>query len=246
MNYYEEKGYPIYSVIEAIMTIINSNYEQWREGHPDAVFTDFAFSPKKMSSSGALFDLDKLDNISKNYLSRLKATEVYDGLVNWTSIYDKEFNELITKYKDLTINVLNIEREQKKPRKDYACFSEIKNNIWYMFDELYLNTERNYEFQNVTDKEEIKNIYNTYINEYYNKLDDKDTWFNKLKECTIKLGYSADMKEYKANPDAYKGSVADVSMVIRVVATTKSTTPDLYEILKLLSDEQIKTRIELI
>ncbi len=115
-----------------------------------------------------------------------------------------------------------------------------------MYDELFLNTNRHYEYQNITDINEIKNIYNTYITKYYNSNDDKDTWFNKLKECTEELGYTSDMKAYKQNPTAYKGSVADISMVIRVVLTTKSTTPDLYEILKLLSNDQIKQRGELI
>ena len=241
MTYYEEKGYPKYALTESIMTIINSNYEAWREGHPDSPFTDFEFSPKKMSASGALFDLDKLDNISKNYLSRLKATEVFTLLDNWSKTYDKDFNELINKYKEYTTNVLNIEREQKKPRKDYACLSEVKNQIWYMFDELF--DDVNYEFAENLTKDEIDKVLNTYFNEYYNETDDKDTWFNKMKEMTDKLGYCSDMKEYKANPDKYKGSVADISNIIRVGITSKSQTPDLYVILQLLGQERIQKRI---
>ena len=241
MTYYEEKGYPKYALTESIMTIINSNYEAWREGHPDSPFTDFEFSPKKMSASGALFDLDKLDNISKNYLSRLKATEVFTLLDNWSKTYDKDFNELINKYKEYTTNVLNIEREQKKPRKDYACLSEVKNQIWYMFDELF--DDVNYEFAENLTKDEIDKVLNTYFNEYYNETDDKDTWFNKMKEMTDKLGYCSDMKKYKANPDKYKGSVADISNIIRVGITSKSQTPDLYVILQLLGQERIQKRI---
>ena len=237
MTYYEEKGYPIYSVIEAIMTIANSNYEAWRDSHPDADFTEFEFSPKKMSASGALFDLDKLDNISKNYISKLKATEVFTMLDEWSKEYDKDFNELINKYKEYTISVLNIEREQKKPRKDYASFSEVKGQIWYMYDELYKDFE--YEFAEGLDKEEINKVLETYFNEYYDEKDDKDTWFNKMKEMTDKLGYCSDMKEYKANPDKYKGSVADISNIIRVGVTSKSQTPDLYVILQLLGKERI-------
>ncbi len=242
MTYYEEKGYPIYSVIEAIMTIANSNYEAWRDSHPDAEFTEFEFSPKKMSASGALFDLDKLDNISKNYISRLKATEVFSMLDEWSKEYDKEFNELINKYKEYTINILNIEREQKKPRKDYASFSEVKGQIWYMYDELY--KDFNYEFAEGLDKEEINKVLETYFNEYYDEKDDKDTWFNKMKEMTDKLGYCSDMKEYKTNPDKYKGSVADISNIIRVGVTSKSQTPDLYVILQLLGKDRINNRIK--
>lgn len=241
MTYYEEKGYPILAVIEAIMTIANSNYEEWRDKHPDAHFTEFEFSPKKMSVSGALFDLDKLDNISKNYLSKLKATEVYDLLDTWSKEYDKEFNELINKYKEYTTSVLNIEREQKKPRKDYASFSEIKGQIWYMFDELFTDVE--YNFDPKFSNDDINEVLTTYFNEYYNEEDDKDTWFNKMKEMSEKLGYCSNMKEYKENPDNYKGSVADVSNIIRVGVTTLTQTPDLYIILKLLGSERIKTRI---
>ena len=241
MTYYEEKGYPVLALIEAIMTIVNSNYEAWREGHPDAHFTEFEFSPKKMSASGALFDLDKLDNISKNYISKLKATEVFEMLDNWSKEYDKDFNELINKYKEYTINVLNIEREQKKPRKDYASFSEIKGQVWYMYDELYTDLE--YEFDPKFSKEEIKEVLNTYFNEFYNESDDKDTWFNNMKEMAEKLGYCTNMKEYKENPDNYKGNIADVSNIIRVGVTTKAQTPDLYIILNLLGKERIMNRI---
>ena len=241
MTYYEEKGYPIYSVIEAIMTIANSNFEQWREGHPDADFTDFEFSPKKMSASGALFDLDKLDNISKNYLSRLKATEVFDMLDTWSKEYDKDFNKLINKYKEYTTNVLNIEREQKKPRKDYASLSEIKGQIWYMFDELFIDPE--YHFDEKFSKSDIKEVLDTYFNKYYDESDDKDTWFNKMKELSEELGYCSDMKLYKEDPSKYKGNVADVSNIIRVGVTTLTTTPDLYVILQLLGKDRILERI---
>ena len=241
MTYYEEKGYPKYALTESIMTIINSNYEAWRENHPDAPFTEFEFSPKKMSASGALFDLDKLDNISKNYLSRLKATEVFDMLDTWSKIYDPEFNKLINKDKTYTTNILNIEREQKKPRKDYACLSEIKREIWYMFDELF--TDVTYDFAENLSKEEINKVLTTYFNEYYDEKDDKDTWFNKMKEMTDKLGYCSNMKEYKENSNNYKGSIADISNIIRVGVTSKAQTPDLYIILQLLGLERIKERI---
>ena len=244
MTYYEEKGYPIYSVIEAIMTIANSNYEAWREQNPDAVFTDFEFSPSKMSPSGALFDLDKLDNISKNYISKLKATEVYDLLDEYTKEYDTEFNELINKYKEYTINILNIEREQEKPRKDYACMKDVRELIWYMYDELY--SPKEYEWKNITDKDEIKNILNVYMDKYYNPEDDKDTWFNKVKELCDELGYASNIKEYKQDPSKFKGNVADVSTVIRVAITSKSNTPDLYELMKLLGKDRVIERINMI
>ena len=241
MNYYEEKGYPEMAVIESLMTIINSNYEEWHNANPDKTFIDFKFSPKKMSSSGALYDLEKLNNISRNYISKLTKDEVYDGLLKWTKEYDKEFYELITKYEDYTKNILNIEREQKKPRKDYASYSEVKGQIFYMYDELY--NPNTYEWVNITDKEEINKILNIYIDKYYD-VTDKEVWFNNIKLLTDELGYCSNMKEYKENPDNYKGSVADISTVLRVALTSKSMTPDLYEIMRLLGKDRIIERIK--
>jgi glutamyl-tRNA synthetase len=241
MTFYEEKGYPQYAVIESIMTIANSNYEAWREGHPDADFTEFEFSAKKMSPSGALYDLDKLDNISKNYISRLTKDQVFDMLDTYTKEYDKDFNEIINKDVDYTKAILNIEREQKKPRKDYAKWEDVKPAISYMYDELFNPT---YEWGNISDMDEIKSILDKYINNFYNESDDKETWFNHVKELTESLeGYTSNMKEYKENPDAFKGNVADVSTVIRVALTGKSQTPDLYEIMRLLGKTRIIERI---
>ncbi|MBR3049743.1 MAG: glutamate--tRNA ligase, partial [Bacilli bacterium] len=137
---------------------------------------------------------------------------------------------------------------QKKPRKDYEKFSDVKGQVWYMYDELFdkYKDEYGYDYQGVTDKEEIKNIINTYIDKYYDVKDDKDTWFNKIKDLSDELGYASNMKDYKENPDNYKGSVADVSTVIRVSLTTRSQTPDLYDILRLLGKERIKERFNLI
>ena len=241
MMYYKEKGYPTKAVIEALMTIINSNYEEWHTANPDKEFTDFVYNPKKMSSSGAFFDLEKLDNISRNVISKMNKEELYNNLYNWTKEYDKEFYDLITKYEEYTKNILNIEREQKKPRKDYSCYSDIKNQIFYMYDELY--NPSNYEWGSITDKEEINNILTLYMDKYFD-ISDKEIWFNGVKELCDELGYASNMKDYKENPDDYKGSVADVSTVLRVAITSKSMTPDLYEIMRLLGKDRILSRIE--
>ncbi len=246
MTYYHEKGYPTLAVIEALMTIINSNYEEWHTANPDKGFTDFQYSPKKMSSSGAFFDLEKLDNISRNIISKMKAADVYDALYTWAKQYDEEFKKLLEKYKEYSICLFNIEREQKKPRKDFVNFSDIKNQVWYMYDELFEKKEKEYHFQKITDKDEIQKICNTYMAKYYHEKDDKDTWFNKIKELCDELGYASNMKEYKENPDHFKGNVADVSTVLRVAITTLSMTPDLYEIMKLLGKERIQKRIRIL
>ena len=246
VSYYHERGIPKEAVILYLATIANSNFEEWMEHNKDKDLSEFKMEFKKMSSSsGALFDLEKLLNISKNYLSKLSAKEIYDRVYNWSCEFDLEFKELLEKYKEKSISIFNIEREQAKPRKDYSCYSDIKNQIWYMYDELFDKNEKNYEFQKITDKEEIKKILITYINEYYVDSD-SDAWFNRMKEMAEKLGYASNMKEYKQNPDNYKGNIADISNVLRVALTTKSMTPDLYQIMKILGSDTIKKRFELI
>ena len=243
VSYYHEQGIPVEAVKLYLMTIANSNFEGWWDQNPTLGIDDFKFDFKKMSVSGSLFDLEKLINISKSYISRLKASEVYEKALTWAEEFDQEFANILKKYKDYSIAILNIEREQKKPRKDFESFSSIKKNIWYMYDE-YFTEPLTYDFGKIQDKEDIKQILSTYITKYFNETDDKETWFNKVKELSSELGYCTDMKEYKANPDAYKGSVADVSTVIRVATTTSSMTPDLYEILRLLGKERINNRFE--
>lgn len=240
MSYYEEKGYPALAVIEAIMTIANSNYEAWREGHGDALFTEFEFSPKKMSSSGALFDLDKLDNISKNYISRLTKEEVYNGALIWSREYDQEFADILEKYKDYSMEIYNIERVQKKPRKDYTNYSEIKDKTWYMYDEYFKNVEYNF---GEYDLESVRNILKTYVDSYFVEEDTQEEWFNRIKEMCNSLGYATDMKAYRENPENYKGSVVDVTNMIRIALTTLSNTPNLYNIIKILGKDRVLKRL---
>ena len=242
VSYYHEKGIPIDAVKLYLLTIANSNFESWLSSNPDKSYNEFKFDFKKMSESGSLFDVEKLLNISKNYISKLTAEEVYANLEKFTAIYDKDFNKLIKNYKDYTTNILNIERVQKKPRKDYASYSDIKNHIWYMYDELFKPDKEDYDFQNIKDFNEINKILNLYLNKYYDFNDDKDTWFNKIKDMCDELGYASNMKDYKENPSNYKGNITDITTVIRVSLTTKAMTPDLYEIMKLLGPEKVSER----
>ena len=244
MSYYHELGIPYEAVRLYLATILNSSFEEWYLCNQDKDVDDFKFEFKKMSKSPALFDLEKLNNISKNYISKLKASKLYEDACIYLNQYDKEFYKLFTKDKDYSISILNIEREQKKPRKDIGAYSDIKNNTWYMYDELFNNFE--YEWVNITNIDEIKLIVNTYFKEYYDINDDKETWFNKVKELCDRLGYASDMKRYKEDPSKYKGNVADVSTVIRVFVTSKKETPDLYEILRILGTERINNRINLL
>lgn len=239
VEYYHKEGIPKEAVKLYLMTIANSNFEEWLDNNPNGNLNDFKYDFKKISASGTLFDTAKLFNISKNYFSRMKASEIYDNLLIWTLEFDKEFHDILVKHKDYAIKVFNIEREVEKPRKDYISYSSIKSFVFYMFDELFKNPK--YEFNKITDKEEIANILNTYYNKYMD-LSSKDIWFMKVKEMCDKLGYASNIKDYKKNPDAYKGNISDITGVIRVSLTSKTNTPDLFEIMKLLGNDKIKER----
>lgn len=241
VSFYHERGIPKEAIKLYFATLLNSNFEEWYLQNQDKSYRDFTFTFNKMSKSGPLFDLDKLLNISRNYISRLTKDEVYDDLLTWSNTYDKDFYDLIIKYKEYTKNILNIERQQKKPRKDYSSYSDIKDQVFYMYDELY--NPNNYEWGQITDKKEINTILNLYMEKYYD-VSDKDTWFNNIKLLSEELGYAGNMKDYKNNPENYKGSVADVSTVLRVAITSKSMTPDLYEIMRLLGKDRIIERIK--
>ena len=244
VEFYHQKGIPTEAVKIYLTTIANSNFEGWMDENPDKSYHDFKLDFQKISESGTLFDVEKLFNISKNYISKMTSEELYNEALKWEEEFDQELFNLMIKYPDYTKGIFSIERYQEKPRKDYSCYSDIRNYIWYMYDELF--TLNDYEWQKITDRVEIKNILNTYFNEYYDINDDKETWFTKVKELTDKLGYCSNMKEYKKNPENYKGSVADISTVIRVSVTKCRMTPDLYEILKLLGTERIKERINML
>ena len=244
VDFYHEKGIPTMATKLYLMTIANSNFEEWFLNNSKGRLEDFKMDFSKMSASGSLFDVEKLLNITKNYISRMTSEELYNEALPWMKEFDKELYDLMVKYKDYTLKIFSIERYSEKPRKDYSCFRDIRNGIWYMYDELFNNLA--YDYQKITDKVEIKSILKTYFDNYYDCNDDKDTWFNKMKEMCDSLGYASNMKDYKKNPDNYKGSVADISTVIRVSMTTRSMTPDLYEILKLLGKDRINERIKLI
>ena len=240
MSYYDQEGYPKLAVIESLMTIINSNYEEWHTANPNKKYTDFIYNPDKMSSSGALYDLMKLDDISKNMISKMTKEEVYKESYEWASKYSQSLKDIIDKDVEYYKGILNIEREQKNPRKDIAKYSDIESLIWYMYDELF-NPDV-YEWGKVTDPSEISKILKTYMDKYY--TEDKDEWFNQVKLLADELGYASNMKEYKKNPDNFKGNVADIATVIRVALTSKSQTPDLYEILKLFGRDRVIKRFE--
>ena len=243
VSYYREEGIPKEAVIEYLMNIANSNFEAWRKGNKDKSIDDFNFDIKKMGVSGALFDMVKLLDVSKTVISTYSAEKVLEDVLNWSNIYDKDLYELLNRDKEYALKIFGIERGNVKPRKDIAKWSDVKDSIIYMFDDRFLTSNIEYEYQKVTDEDEIKKIVTTYFDKYYDENDDKQIWFNKMKDLSEELGYAREVKEYKNNPDSYKGHVGDISTVIRVKVTGRANTPDLYEILQVLGKESILKRV---
>lgn len=240
VSYYQEEGIPKQSVKEYLMNIANSNFEMWRKQNPEKGLEEFAFDLKKMGVSGALFDMTKMLDVSKNVISKYTAEEVYEEAMTWAKEYDTELAQMLEN-KEYSLKVLGIERGNSKPRKDIAKWSDLKNAILYMYQ--FDKNKTNFEYQKVTDKEEIAKIVNLYFEKYYHENDDKQTWFDRMKNLAEELGYSREVKEYKANPEAYKGHVGDISTVLRVTLTGRCQTPDLYEIMQVLGREECLRRI---
>ena len=239
VTYYIEKGYPKESVNEYILTLANSNFEDWRKANSREEQDKFPFNLKKMSISGALFDMVKFNDVSKNVISLMSAKQVYDYTCQWAQQYDEDFFALISRDEEYSVSILNIDRETPKPRKDIAAFSEIKDYVSYFFDEIY---EKNYEMPENITRDMAKEILEAYLKEY-NPADDKQQWFDRIKALCEPLGYTPNVKEYKKNPDAFKGHVGDVSTVIRLAVTGRKNTPDLYAIMSLLGEEKVKERL---
>ena len=244
VEYYVKEGIPAVAVREYLLNIANSNFEQWRKTNKNASLSEFDLQLNKMSVSGALFDMVKLLDISKTVISKMTAVEVYNKTIEWAEKYDASVKELLEKDKEYTLKVLGIERGNEKPRKDISKWSEVQENIEYMYDEIYFSKEINYEYQKINEKEEIQKIVKTYLEEYFDISDDKQTWFNKIKDLAEKLGYAREVKEYKNNPENYKGHVGDISTVIRISLTGRANTPDMYEIMQVLGKESVEKRLQ--
>ncbi|MCD7774343.1 MAG: glutamate--tRNA ligase, partial [Clostridiales bacterium] len=242
VSYFVEQGYPKESVLEYLMTLMNSNFEDWRRANPKADVFEFPFNLKKMSAAGCLFDLAKLNDVSKNVISVMNCEEVYDCVLKWAKNYDKELCKLFKKNPKYAKAVLNIDRENSKPRKDIAKWSEVKDYVTYFYDDIYYPSFKMMP-ENIT-HEDAGKILKAYL-AVYDENDTKEQWFDKIKGICEPLGFTPDVKEYKKNPDAFKGHVGDVSSVIRVALTSRANTPDLYMIMKLLGKQRVWERIAL-
>lgn len=241
VGFYHEEGIPAQSVDEYLMNIANSTFENWRRANPDKSINEFDFQLNKMSVSGALFDMVKLLDVSKNVISKYSAERVYDEALVWAQKYDSELVDLLSN-KEYALKVLGIERGNSKPRKDISKWSDLKDNISYMYKEEY-DKITEFSYGKISDKEEISKIVKLYVEKYYDKNDDKQTWFDEMKDLAEELGYAREVKMFKQEPEKWPGHVGDISTVIRVTLTGRQNTPDLYEIMNVLGEDEVKRRL---
>ncbi|WP_055070918.1 glutamate--tRNA ligase [Clostridium massiliamazoniense] len=242
VSYYREQGYPSVSVIEYLLNIINSAFEDWRAANPKTDYHEYKVELNKMSKSGALFDLVKLHDVSKDVISKMSAVEVYDLYSAWAKEYDEDMFKLISADEEFSKNLFNIDREIAKPRKDFGKWSEVKEKIFFFFDELfYEETVENVELPKNMDLAEAKRIIEAYAKAYdFNT--DNIKWFDDLKEVAVELGYATDRKKFKANPEEFKGMVSDVAGAVRTALTHRTNTPDLYTIMQILGEKKVRER----
>ncbi len=239
VHYFAEEGYDAKSVIEYLMTIASSEFEDWRRANPAEPRQKFKFNLKKMSVSGALFDGDKLNDVSKNIVSTMDSETVVEKLTAWAKEFDPEFYDILTKDIDYTKSVFAIDRDCPKPRKDIAKWNEAKEYCAYFFSELYTPV---YEFPENIAAEDVKAFLTRYI-EVYSAEDTKEEWFGRIKELAPELGFAAETKEYKANKEAYKGSAGDLSTLVRIAVTGRRNTPDLCSIMQVLGKDECISRM---
>ena len=238
MDDYSRMGYAPACVCEYIMTLLNSNYEEWHAQNADKPYTDFPFNIKKMSTSGCLFDFNKLNDVSKNVISRMTAKEVTNQVTAWALEYDPAFGQKLAARPEFTEAIFAIGRGGKKPRKDLATWADAKPYMGFFFD--FVQEDQ---YEEKFDKADIKAALEKFLLSY-DPADDMNGWFEKVKAVAREIGYADDMKEYKANPEAYRGSIADVSMFLRVAVTGKLNAPDLYTVMQILGKDETVCRIQ--
>ncbi|MDD6979562.1 MAG: glutamate--tRNA ligase [Firmicutes bacterium] len=238
LDYYRKQGYHPQAVKEYLLTILNSNFEEWRMANPDADIDEFDFTTEKMSSAGALFDLNKLNDISKDVLLKIPADELADFILGWAKEFKPQIAPLLED-RDYLTRILDLGRDEAKPRKDLIYASQIWDFISYFYDDYFVIQERVPE--QVSD-EDAKEILSRYL-DTYDHSDDQSAWFEKIRTITADLGYAVKPKDYKKHPEEYKGSVAHVSTVIRIAVMGRSQSPDVWSIQQILGEDKVRSRI---
>ncbi len=238
LTFYKAEGFPVEAVYEYIMTLLNSNYEDWRRANPTAPATDFKFSPKKLNPAGNLFDYAKLTDVSKNEIAKMDASKVYTLLTAWAKEFDPDFGEKLEANPAFATAILAIGRGGKKPRKDLATWKDAKEYMGFFYDE-YLASPV---FPEKYPAETVRTALEKFL-DVYDYADDSGIWFDKVKAITEEMGFTCDMKAYKADPDAFPGTVADISAFLRIAVTGKQNSPDLYSVMQILGYERSVERI---
>ena len=238
LTYYKSAGFPVQAVYEYIMTLLNSNYEDWRRANPSAPATDFKFSAKKLNPAGNLFDYAKLCDVSKNEIAKMDAEQVYSLLLNWAQEFDPAFGDRLAAEPEFAKKIFAIGRGGKKPRKDMATWADAKPYMGFFYDE-YLEAPV---FDEKFSPSVIRRALEKFL-ERFDFQDDSNAWFDKVKEITGELGFTTDMKAYKADPNAFPGTVADVSTFLRLAVTGKTNSPDLYTVMQILGYDRTVQRI---
>lgn len=239
LNYYRSLGYHPLAVKEYLLTILNSNYEEWRLEHPTAADSEFEFTVDKMGRSGALFDLEKLNDISQTIFLQLTAEEIYEFVLSWAKEYDTAYAQILTDHADMAKKAFDIGRSGNKPRKDLVYGAQIAKFSAYIFPETFEITDS---YPAEVSKEDCVTILREYLQGYAYE-DDNDAWFGKVRLLAQELGYAAKPKDFKKNPDQYKGHVGHVSGVIRIALTGRTNSPDLWEVQQILGVEEVARRI---
>ena len=239
LTYYKAEGFPISAMREYLMTVLNSNFEDWRRANPDLPVDDFKFSPKKLNPAGSLFDYAKLVDVSKNVISRMDAETVYGLLLDWAKEFDPDFGAKLEADAAYATSILAIGRGGKKPRKDLAIWKEAKEYMGFFYDEYLQKPEFDSKFDNATVITALEKFLAA-----FNIADDSAVWFDKVKAITEEMGFTTDMKAYKSDPTAFPGTVADVSTFIRQAVTGKTNSPDLYTVMQILGYDRTVARIQ--
>ena len=239
LTFYKAEGFPVKAVYEYIMTILNSNFEDWRRANPDASTDDFKFSPKKLNPAGSLFDYAKLTDVSKNVISKMDAATVYALLTEWAKEFDADFGEKLASDAAFATSILAIGRGGKKPRKDLAVWKDAKDYMGFFYDEYLEKPVFDEKFEKAT----VIDALNRFL-AIFDINDDANTWFEKVKTITTDMGFTTDMKAYKADPTAFPGTVADISTFIRQATTGKTNSPDLYTVMQILGKDRTVARIQ--
>jgi len=239
MDDYARLGYATDVVWEYLLTLLNSNFEEWRMQNPDVPVRDYPFSIKKMSVSGCLFDFDKLNDVSRNVISRMTAEEVYGQVLAWAQSFDEEFASVLEADPDYAKAILSIGRGGAKPRKDITVWSGVKEYMGFFYDGYFTVSEA---YPDSFDRSDIRRALEAFCDSYDEK-DESDVWFAKIKEIAAGIGYAPEMKLYKKDPDAYKGHVGDVSMFLRLAVTGRMNSPDMYSVMQILGRERVLARV---